>query len=307
MTIPSNQIPNPGKVFFDHVAFFAPDMGEAESTLERLGFRLTPFTEQRNRAGDGFVPAGTGNRLAMLEEGYLEVLTPTGEDTPIARQFNDAVARYRGVHVIVFGEADAGAARSRLEVGGFQPLPTVDLQRTVETVNGEDTARFSVVRVPPGVMPEGRVQVCCHHTPDVLWQDRWLGHPNHVMAITDVLLCVTDPDEAAGRFARFAGLEAQSLPTEAWRLETARGALTFAAPDLTRKLLPGTEIPALPFIAAIGLKTADLGRTRDWLNGASVTTAEPADGVIVVGAADALGATIAFSGLCCSPPWSNAA
>lgn len=50
------------------------------------------------------------------------------------------------------------------------------------------TLRFTVARPEVGCLPEGRVQFLAHHTPDALWQHRWLEHPNTARALTGVLL-----------------------------------------------------------------------------------------------------------------------
>ena len=103
------------------------------------------------------MPAGTGNRCVMLRAGYIEFLTPVA-DTPLAAQLRTAIARYVGVHLIAFGTSDPQSDHARLRHGGFSPLEPVALQRQIETPQGTDTARFTVVRVPPGTMAEGRIQ-----------------------------------------------------------------------------------------------------------------------------------------------------
>src|ERR1700687_5133316 len=72
-----NELPLPGAVFLDHIAHFVPEMNPPAGALERCGFRLTPFTAQTNRVDGVTVPAGTGNRCAMLPQGYVEILTAT--------------------------------------------------------------------------------------------------------------------------------------------------------------------------------------------------------------------------------------
>src|SRR5262249_50645036 len=79
----TQQLPGPRAVFLDHVAHFAPEMDAAADALQRCGFRLTPFTAQ-NRVDGRPVPANTGNRCAMLRQGYVEILTATA-DTELAR------------------------------------------------------------------------------------------------------------------------------------------------------------------------------------------------------------------------------
>ena len=157
----------------DHVAHFVPHIDAASSALETLGFTLTPFSAHSHRSEPGgpLVPAGAGNRCVMLERGYLEIVTPTG-DTAHAGQLRAAIKRYAGAHLIAFGTAAPEADHARIRKSGFDPLPPVALQRQIGTESGEGTVRFTVVRVPPGTMPEGRIQFCQQHTPELLWQPR---------------------------------------------------------------------------------------------------------------------------------------
>src|SRR5215469_8417909 len=108
-----NQLPDRGQIFLDHTAFFVPAMEPAASTLERCGFRLTPFTIQTNREGEATVPSGTGNRCAMLRNGYLELLTATS-DSPLAAQLRERIADHPGLHLAAFTSADAVAEHRRL-------------------------------------------------------------------------------------------------------------------------------------------------------------------------------------------------
>lgn len=274
MRAADTQAPARGEINVDHAAHFVPDIDAAGLSLERLGFTLTPFSPQSHRLAPGapLVPAGTGNRCVMLRAGYLEFLTPTA-DTPIANQLRAAIARYVGVHLIAFGTSAPEIDHARLAHGGFQPLAPIALQRDIETPAGRDTARFTVVRVPPGTMAEGRIQYCQHHTPQLLWQERWLDHPNGVRALAGVLVCVKDPEEAAQRYARFTGRPWRAESAE-WRLDTARGRLNFFDADACRKRF-GVEAPALPWIAGYVLTTPDIAKTRDQVAAAGTTVGRP--------------------------------
>ncbi|MGE0557259.1 MAG: VOC family protein [Burkholderiales bacterium] len=258
------QTPPPGKLNVDHIAHFVPHIDSASAALERAGFTLTPFSEQSHRieAGGPLVPAGSGNRCVMLREGYLEFLTPTG-DTAIARQLRTAIQRYTGVHLIALGTTAPDADHARLQKQGFAPLPAVALQREIGTNAGIETARFTVVRVPPGTMAEGRIQYCQQHTPDLLWQPRWLEHANRARGLAAVILCVEDAQEAAQRYARYTGLLAQ-LTGNQWRIDTQRGALLFTTPDALQRTL-GVAAPALPWIAGYVLTSDHMSITHDAL------------------------------------------
>jgi hypothetical protein len=254
------QVPAPGKLNLDHVAHFVPDSDAASEDLGRLGFTVTPFSAQSHRIEPGgpLVPAGTGNRCVMLKQGYLEFLTPTA-DTPLADQLRAAITRYVGVHLIAFGTSSPDLDHGRLASAHFEPYAPVALQRNIETPLGTDVARFSVVRVPPRTMPEGRIQFCQHHTPHLLWQSRWLEHPNRAEGLAGTLLCVEEPQQTAQRYARFTGLEARVV-SGCWRIDTARGFLLFIGPEHSRRTF-GLTAPVLPWIAGYVLTSGDIAAT----------------------------------------------
>ncbi|HUP94114.1 MAG TPA: VOC family protein [Burkholderiales bacterium] len=288
----SQQLPPPGSINVDHVAHFVPDSERAAAALTQLGFTLTPFSVQAHRlTPDGpLVPAGTGNRCVMLERGYIEFLVPLAE-TPVADQLRTAMQRYVGVHLIAFGTAAAEKDHARLVHEGFAPQVPIALQRPIATEGGTDTARFTVVRVAPGTMPEGRIQYCQQVTPELVWQPRWLTHANGATALTSVLLCVADPAETAQRYARYTGL-ATAARNAAWEIETARGRLVFVDDaTLTRAL--GVRAPALPWIAGYSLASQDLAATREYLQAAGIVAAE-LPGKLMVTLPEALGGLVLF-------------
>lgn len=289
---PASQSPSSGKLNIDHVAHFVPHIDAASAALEQAGFTLTPFSEQSHRLEPGgpLTPAGAGNRCVMLREGYLEFLTPTG-DTAIAQQLRNSIQRYTGLHLIALGTVAPDADHARLAKNGFSPLPPVALQREIGTAEGSGTARFTVVRVPPGTMAEGRIQYCQQHTPELLWQPRWLEHRNHARGLAAVLICVADPQEAAQRYARYTGLLAQVSGTQ-WRIDTQRGALLFVTPATIEKQF-GISAPALPWIAGYVLGSDKLSATRDVLGNAQYDMRE-LDGRLLLRWPGSVGGLILF-------------
>ncbi|HTE16616.1 MAG TPA: hypothetical protein VK642_16210, partial [Burkholderiales bacterium] len=144
-------------------------------------------------------------------------------------------------------------------------LPPLALQRQVGTDNGEAIASFTVVRVAPVAMAEGRIQYCQHHTPDVVWQKRWLAHANHALGLAGVLLCVANPAEVAQRYARFTGLTVQHT-ANAWRFDTARGYVLFTNAETLQHALDITP-PTLPWIAGYVIDSDDMNATRRFAGG----------------------------------------
>ena len=255
------RLPVGNEIFLDHVAHFVGDPEAASRALVRAGFAPTPISIQVNPdpAGGPARPAGTGNVTCMLDRGYLEVLFRTA-DTPLAQELDTAMARYRGIHLAAFAVADATAMHARLTQAGFRMRLPVEMQRPVEAAAGDDIAAFSVVRVAPGEMPEGRIQALTHRTEHTVWQPRWLAHPNGARGLLDIVIAEADLEEAVGRFRRFLGREAQINPFgPAFQLD--RGRVQLVDSSALMRLFPDLPIPGLPFIAAYGIVTSLLRTT----------------------------------------------
>ena len=287
------QMPGPGQLVLDHVAHFVADAEAAAHGLARLGFTVTPFSPQSHRptADSPLTPAGTGNRCVMLRRGYLEFLAPTA-DTPIAGQLREAMRRYVGVHLVALGTADPEGDRARLTQAGFAPLPVLQLERPIGAPDGEHTARFSVLRVPPGTMEEGRIQFVQQRTPELLWQRRWLDHVNRAFGLAAVFVAVADPAKAAERYSRYTGLTASRLG-QAHRIATARGDLLLLPPEAIAKTL-GADAPTVPWIAGYALDCSDTMTARSRIEMNDFETRDLGRGRFAVTAPPALGGVISF-------------
>ena len=278
------QKPPPGELFLDHVAHFVPDLAAACALLEKLGFAPTPVS---NHEVSG-KPAGTSNRCLMLEQGYIEILAPT-LDTPNATRVRAHMARYDGIHLCCFGTPSAEAEHLRLAAHGFAPEEVVRLERKIEN---ERKLGFNVVYVPPGKMPEGRVQYCEHLTPQFLWTEKALAHENGVTGLAAVYVVADDPAETAARWARFAGL----LPfpeDDGVSLETARGRIFVASREVLSRFIE--NVPPAPAIAGIALDFQDPGQFSTLCERAGLKVKESAQGHSVA-LPPALGGTWLFGG-----------
>ena len=270
-----NQLPPEGEKLLDHIAHWVPDLDAASEPLESLGFVLTPWSEQHAspRPGAPVSPVGSANRCVMLRSGYLEILAPLAP-TPIGRELRAGIDRYVGVHLLAFGSSDTRAEQARLGALGFPQRPVVALRREVETEGGGTaTLRFTVGRAELGSMAEGRVQFLTHHTPEHLWQARYLGHPNTAEDLAEVWIVVEDLDEAAARYAAYLGLPADRAGPGTAAIRLSRGRVSLFTVEGFRERLPGVEVPALPFIAGYGLAAAEPARARE--------RAEATPGVVV--------------------------
>jgi hypothetical protein len=252
------QLPLGEEIFLDHIGHFVPDRDAARAALARAGFAPTPISIQVNPdpAGGAPKPTGTGNVTAMFARGYVEVLFKAA-DTPLGRELDAGLARYPGLHLAAFAVADAGAAHGRLGAAGFRMQPLVSMQRPADTAEGPDIAAFTIARVVPGEMPEGRIQILTHRTEATVWQPRWLTHPNGAHALTALTIAVADVSEAAARFARFAGRPA-TAGEGGQTIALDRGRVELVTAEAFSRRFPEIAIPSLPFIGACTIAVGSL-------------------------------------------------
>src|SRR5205814_7310822 len=139
-----------------------------------------------------------------------------------------------------FAVADAAAAHRRLVSAGFRMQPLVHMQRPVDTGGAPGIAAFTLARLEPGQMREGRIQILTHRTEAMVWQPRWLSHPNGAVALTSITVVAADVGEATRRFARFTGRDPTPSPF-GQTIELDRGRVDLVTADAFARRLP--EIP----------------------------------------------------------------
>jgi len=272
------QLPVRDEVFLDHVAHFVMDADAAQHALVRCGFAPTPISIQVNPdPAGGTRPTGTGNITAMFERGYAEVLFKTA-DTPLAREFDAMLKQHAGLHLAAFTVADAEVAHRRLAASGFAVRDLVRMSRPVDTEAGAATAAFTIARVEPGVMPEGRIQMLTHHTEQAVWQKRWLDHPNTAVGLIDVVIAVADVEEALARFARFTGRPATRTSGGAV-LHLDRGGVYLVNYDRITERVPEVPINRLPFMVGYALRVRSLASAETAVNRADLDWHTFEDGI----------------------------
>lgn len=273
------QLPAGDEIFLDHVAHFVRDGEAASRALQRVGFAPTPVSIQANPDPAGGVrPTGTGNVTAMFSRGYMEVLFKTA-DTALSREFDAALGHHAGLHLAAFAVADAAKAHQRLAASGFRARDLVRMQRPVDTETGASTASFTIARVEPGEMPEGRIQMLTHHTEQVVWQPRWLVHPNTAVGLIEVVIAVVDIKEASQRFARFTGREATPTPDGAlMRLD--RGGVYLVTHDRATEKLPEVAITKPPFMIGYALRVQSLAAAEAAVDRADLEWRAIEDGLV---------------------------
>lgn len=268
----------------DHVGLCARELVPLAAAYEALGFALTPVAQQsgRRRPDLPVEPFGTGNRCAFLRHGYIEllaILDPALFDNRLGR----FLGRYEGLHILALGMDDGQANLARLRKAGLNIPGVAYLERPVDAPDGP-RARFE--RLPYPDAPEGRVQLVRHLTPELVWQERWMAHPNRAEALVEVILTAENVAESAARLSRLAGLPVEPDPLGgfALRLPGGAGAAGPSSPQMETRVrmlwpeslaeaLPGVEPPALPFQAGLVVRTSDGASAARALMGSALVEA----------------------------------
>lgn len=239
----------------DHVGVVGRDVRALAGEFARLGFALTPLA--RHEGGR------TGNRNIMLRQGYIELLSVV--DGGHSATLDRFLARYAGIHILAFAIDDPAAAVARLQRAGFVDAAISRTERAIDDANpGGGRARFAMVTTPD--IPEGRVHLIHHESRDALWQQRFLQHPNHAVALEEVLIVSADPATTAFRLSLRAGRPLRPDPAGGYRLTLPRGAVRMLSPDAFAAMAPDVSPPSLPWIAGAALLTDDAtAALRRWL------------------------------------------
>jgi len=289
------QLPDKGEIFLDHVGWMIPDMQSASEAFLKLGFVLTPYSEHSNEnAITGEITLqGSANRLIMLETGYLELLTDvTGMDTNVSQHLRTSMKRYIGVHLAAFSIADAEVEAERLLSVGFELQPTVNLRRTIEAADGAQAGvAFSVIRPKFGSIAEGRIQSLTHHTPEHMWQSRYIHHANALNSLTGIIFCTRDPETSAKRFSKYTNRPVHSSPL-GYGITTDRGQLIFTDKETLAARFGGIRAPDLPSIAALIFTSSDFEVTREYMNTQKIELLEDQPDRLIVNPDHAMGTAL---------------
>jgi hypothetical protein len=109
-----------------------------------------------------------------------------------------------------------------------------------------------------------------HRTEPTVWQPRWLGHPNGALGLVDVVIETVDPEEAAGRYARFLGRPSErNAFGHAIRLD--RGRVQLVSQETMTRLLPEGPKLAPPFIGLYAIRVRSLEHLERTLRGSGLT------------------------------------
>ncbi|PKU24299.1 VOC family protein [Telmatospirillum siberiense] len=162
----------------------------AQRLFAGLGFTLTPR---------GHHSLGSINHLAVFQRNYLELIGLPADGGKLRQEILDSP---QGIDGLVFASRDALASHAALSEAGFGLQPVQHFSRPVEADGAERLARFSTVRLLPGQIAAGRVYVCQHHTPELVWRPEWIRHPNGTRDIAGLVIVTETLEKTQADLAR---------------------------------------------------------------------------------------------------------
>ncbi|MGY9049751.1 hypothetical protein P775_16005 [Puniceibacterium antarcticum] len=176
----------------------------AAALFTALGFTLTPL---------GRHSLGSLNHLMVVEGAYLELV-----GVPVTgKQRADVLNSALGLNGFVLRSFDADATHAHLAAAGLSPADPVSFSRPVDLGGSMADAKFRTVRVPEDLFPAGRVYVCEHLTPALVWRPEWMTHPNRFTGFDSIGVASTEPAAAAAHYAALCRSERVER-TGGWRI-----------------------------------------------------------------------------------------
>lgn len=298
-----------------HVGLVVADLSAARAVYRRLGFSLPPPAYPTLAKGSDTARAfGAAHTHAYFPQNFIELvakveegdvvpddarLIPLEIPTEHLARVTEAItrtiegltarlARFQGLHRLVFQSADIETTAQRLSSQGVRHGGVNSAARRVETPDGPQTHTVRVIEI--GDAPEGMLAIA-EADPTQIGAD----HPNGAIELTDCLLCVEDSAlaDAERRYTAYVGRPARSDgPARIFDLDRTR--ITLIPNGYLTQLLPGERAPALPAFVAYQVAVTDIGATRDLLRRNGLPMAISAGGDLFVPAAAALGAAVIF-------------
>jgi hypothetical protein len=299
--------------FFHHVGLIAHDMDKTIARYQQLGFLFTPLSFPRISLAPGRAPEpfGAGNRTAIFEKNYLEVLAHTdmrlwNQTTPEQRgpyDIDRPLARYEGMHVMHFGSYDLVELHNRLVSHHVQCMDIKPFERNVDTPDGPRMMKAQAFSFPPQANPEGLVQMAQHLTPELVLQPRFMRHANGARLITESIVCAAEPGMYAEKYSLYTGHDSRMVDGH-HEVDFGDSRVTVVSPEQVKSIVPDGVAPAVPSLVGFAVAVAELGHVRELLQRNSVPFREY-KGRIIVGASFACGSAVLFEPSCGSPADSN--
>ncbi|MCH9670071.1 MAG: VOC family protein [Gammaproteobacteria bacterium] len=257
----------------DHIGIASRDLNLAQSTYQRLGFRLTARSIHAGAVEPGgpVVPWGSGNHCAMLDDGYIELLGIVDASLPSSAAA--MLERYEGAHIVAFGCDDADNAYAALREREPRTRAPAALERDAPFGEHDEStrrAKFRNIYLEPDAFPPAKLIFIEHGTPDVLWQPHLCKHPNTATSLVEVALCTDDVPGTAEHLAKMLNVEADHKSPDVASLDVERGRVYLLSPKMVPSWAKDVQPPAVPSVVGLGVGVRDLDTCKSLLDTAGV-------------------------------------
>lgn len=222
----------PGDI--DHLVLAVPDLDEARSVYERMGFAVSPRAEHE--------ALGTANHVFVFPSSYCELLGVVRPDVARTTVGGELAAGSGVSGLALCGSADT--AKADYADRGIAAGEAIEFSRDASIGDEVATARFRISRLEDGAAPGFFAFVCEHLTPELVWHEAAMIHANRVTGVAEVVIRADAPGEAAEGFERLG-------PRSVAGRESASGSglgprLCFQDPDALITRYPGLDLPEAP-------------------------------------------------------------
>ena len=283
----------------DHLVVAVPDLNEAISRYQALGFTTTPKAMH---------PWGTGNALVQLDRSFFELLSI--EDASAMQpaegsafgfgEFNQRFLRRRqhGLSMLVFSTMDAQADRARWQSAGLDVYDPFGFARKARLPDGKEVeVSFSLSFVTHPEMPWAAWFVCQQHAPEHFWKPQYQSHPNTAQSLLRVWMVAPEPHRYTSFLSALFDEGELSEDDATVDLQLPYGGLALVTPEHAREHIPGFD-PAIvaedgPRFVAASLRVSDLAASQSRLHDSGIDTTER-DAMLWVDANDACGVSLSF-------------
>jgi len=266
----------------DHVVINVRDrIDEGAETFRRLGFTLTPR---------GYHTLGSMNHLAMFGTDYLELIAARPGDT----QRPEIMGSPEGLNGLVFGTEDSAATYAAMQAAGVPVFPPGEFSRPVTLPDGPRDAVFRTVRLMPGTVSAGRLYFCHHFTRDLVWRDEWRHHANGATGVARAVIADRDPSNLGALFGRMFGVDAVRPIDGGFALTVGVSRFDVVTPDALAADFGDAPGGRDSYMAALEFRTRSVDAAWQALEQGGVAGVRRDKGRVIVPAASACGATLAF-------------
>jgi hypothetical protein len=311
-----------------HVGHIVGDMQTALDLYTRLGFLPTPPSYPALPTEEGGEPRafGVGNSHATFMRNFIELASRVHGDRPVPEgarlgplevpaevlplvtamvtksvdMIDWCLARFEGLHILVFDAPDAQAVADRYAAAGVVHGRLTEVERKIETADGSQLARVRFMEVEPhdggpSRVPEGRIAVAEPPELERLVAEMYMDHPNGAYDLVESMLCVADGElnAVAHRYETYLGrgvhAEGSALVLD---LEDAR--VTLVPASALGSVLPGEKAPGLPGFVAYAVAVHDASATTRLLEANGLPVRTTATGDPFVPSEAAFGANVIF-------------